>query len=439
MPQTRKAIAKRCVRTHRLKPFEVRCVEIKFREPESDTTGSELDCYTLFWRPLHRLFRRLLHRLFRRPRQKDSPKPNIKPYIWGPVSWVTALGFSFSVILLLISAVYGDGMSFCATISLSLLSSLAGWANRCKLKLPKRENKKNTVPLGDTVIRYPNGSFLVVKCVENVARELFFAPEELQYDVSNETHYRLISLVGTFLLMLGIVFLANATLPLQIGWGLDYGLINAAYWIVAALSPRSHWDFSAYELRDIGLASDIEIDLPSETGTHLDDNNERGTRLRDINTSDTERGENNTSHAERDESNSSDKTGGFTIALWKAIVLTKTVGWVRHNGAAPHTPAWDKWIKWAGERVHEIDPSKVNGNLRPIYGRTLPSRRSKLRKMFRRARAGSRRTSNSPVPHQLIWNDDLDNAKPTEKLIELMKEAGPILDTDGMPERPSVG
>ena len=109
------------------------------------------------------------------------------------------------------------------------------------------------VPPGDTVIRYPNGSFIVVKCEENVARELF-ETKELGYHLANQMHYRLIYFPGTVLLMLGTVFLTNATLPLQIGWALAYALINAAHWVVAALSPQRLWDFSAYDLHEIGLA-----------------------------------------------------------------------------------------------------------------------------------------------------------------------------------------
>lgn len=125
-----------------------------------------------------------------------------------------------------------DGMSIIAVVLLSLLSSLIGLGNYWELKLPKRKNndentmkgdgtngrkwtfrssnsssskksvikdeKRNTsckldtvergiapkeeedhVPMGDVVIRYPKGNFLIVRCHENVARELYFAPEEL--------------------------------------------------------------------------------------------------------------------------------------------------------------------------------------------------------------------------------------------------------------------
>ena len=285
-PQTRKRSLKRCLRAkgrrakgRDLKPYEVRCVRIEYSGKHS-----------------------------------GSSKPNITARVRGPLLWLTMGGFTISVLLLVISAVYRDGMSVCATLSLSGLSTLSGLANSCKLKLPRRkdpyeeepapqprdgnrERRPPPVPPGDTVIRYPNGSFIIIKCEEDVARELFFAPEELEYRVADEKWYRFLSLIGTVLLMAGILFLANATLPLQIGWALAYGLINVGYWIVAGISPRRHWDFSSYTMREVGLASD-EI---KEGG--------RETRP------------------------------SFTLALWKAIVLTKNTSWVKHSDAAPRTVA----------------------------------------------------------------------------------------------------
>lgn len=90
-------------------------------------------------------------------------------------------------------------MSLLATLLLSFLSTLTGVANKSKLKLPQR--RPGAAPRGDTVIRYPNGSYLVVRCDEDVARELYFAPEEIEYQLSNPARYRLVSLLGTIVLM----------------------------------------------------------------------------------------------------------------------------------------------------------------------------------------------------------------------------------------------
>jgi len=207
------------------------------------------------------------------------------------------LGFLLSVILFTTSLVVGDGMSMIATVLLSLLSTLIGVANRWSLRLPQRP-KGADPPVGDVVIRYPNGSYLVVRCDEDVARELYFAPEEIEYSVKSPAAYRIISLVGTLMLMLGVIALANARLQLQFAWAGAFIIINAAHWVVAALPARLHWDLSCYEIREQGIA----------TGP---------------------------------------KNPNFTEALWKAILLTKSTRWIRNGNAAPQTDVWDKWLREA--------------------------------------------------------------------------------------------
>lgn len=88
---------------------------------------------------------------------------------------MTLLGFMEALTLLIASIVFGDGMSLIATLLLAGLSTIVGICNKWTLKLvqPPKANSEN--PKGDVVIRYPNGSFLVVKCSEHIARELYFA------------------------------------------------------------------------------------------------------------------------------------------------------------------------------------------------------------------------------------------------------------------------
>ena len=56
----------------------------------------------------------------------------------------------------------------------------------------------------------------------------------IQYLVEERWQYRLISLVGTLMLMFGVIFLSNATGPLQVAFAAVYILMNSFYWIVAA-------------------------------------------------------------------------------------------------------------------------------------------------------------------------------------------------------------
>lgn len=197
-------------------------------------------------------------------------------------------------------------MSILATIFLSCLSSLIGLANKWTLRLPKRMIKQGKIPRGDVVVRYPKGSFLVVRCDENVARELYFAPETIEYLVQHGAAYRILSLVGTMLLMSGVIALANAQIELQIAWAGSYMLIGSSYWVVAALPGKVHWDTSCYTvssecLSDSNMAKE---GYPSENST-------------------------------------------FTQALWKAIVVIKNTDWVGRSDACPDTPAWSDWLSAA--------------------------------------------------------------------------------------------
>lgn len=206
--------------------------------------------------------------------------------------------------MLAMSIVWGDGMSLIATILLSSLSTLIGIVNKWNLKLPQRPANASKPADGHVVIRYPNGSFLVVKCPEDVARELYFAPEEIQYNVTNAQLGLAISLAGTLMLMGGVIALANAKLQLQIAWAGAYITTNIAHFIAAAVPAKRHWDFSCYRLEEQGVSGGPI----SQT---------------------------------------------FTEAIWKTIVLTKQTEWIKKDEAAPRTNVWDAWLKEAGEKVQD--------------------------------------------------------------------------------------
>ena len=142
----------------------------------------------------------------------------------------------------------GDAMSLIATVLLSFVSTLAGFANRWSMKLQSRGSAIPT-PKGNVVVRYPNGSFLVVECDESIARELFFTPETIKY-LQTTTTYQIVSLMGTSMLMCGVICLANAHEVLQIMWAASFIILNAAYWIVATLPDERNWDLSFYNVKE---------------------------------------------------------------------------------------------------------------------------------------------------------------------------------------------
>lgn len=217
--------------------------------------------------------------------------------------FVTLAGCASSIGLLVASVVLNDGMSLLATILLSALSSLTGIGNKWDLGEPEEEPARD-IPRSDLVIRYPNGSFLVVKCDEITSRELFFTRKDVSYKLRRRGFYRIVSLLGTFLLMLGVVVLANAKQALQISWAAVFVVLNAAYWIAAALPKRSHWDLSRYDITESVLVQE---------GLNPPPKNER-----------------------------------FTDALWQVILFARGIEWARiGEAAAPRTPAWDSWLEGA--------------------------------------------------------------------------------------------
>lgn len=270
-------------------------------------------------------------------------------------------------------------MSIISTVLLSLLSSLIGLGNYWTLRLPKRKttedrlrkgetansrkwtfrtsssnNSKRSdvkdskrkadckldtvekgiapkdpedhVPLGDVVIRYPKGNFLIVRCHENVARELYFAPEEISYLIEDAWIYRLLSLVGTMMLMGGVICLANARIESQIAWAGSYMLLGSAYWIVAALPQKVHWDTSCYKVTSEALS-----DYQMHTKGHF------FSKMRQI--------------------YPYSPSDSFTEALWKAIVASKDERWVRRKDHCPNTKVWDEWLHQARSCSREyMDP-----------------------------------------------------------------------------------
>ncbi|KAL8648809.1 MAG: hypothetical protein Q9226_005837 [Calogaya cf. arnoldii] len=228
-----------------------------------------------------------------------STSSDVKARLFGPITWLSILGFFMSVALLGLAIGLNDGFALVAILALSFLSTLVGIGNRWSLKLKKRMADR-VVPPSDVVLNYPNGSFLIIKCDEYTARQLYWHPEECDYMVG-PTAYRAISLLGTLILMFGVICLGNATLDLQVGFAVSYIILNAAYWVVAALPPKWNWDLSYYKVDRIPWEGSEQMDT-------------------------------------------------FTEALWKAIAITQTAHWVTVGAIAPVSKGWENWIKDA-ERV----------------------------------------------------------------------------------------
>ena len=143
----------------------------------------------------------------------------------------------------------------------------------------------------------------IVRCTEEVARELYIGAEECEYMVAERPFKALVGF-GTFMLKAGIVLLGNSSWTLQAALGCSYILLNALYWGAALLPPSWSWDLEAYY--------NVQI-------------------------------------------MKTDPMDSFTEALWIAIKATKSTDWVKNIRAAPESAPWRNWLNSAHQNVETDD------------------------------------------------------------------------------------
>ncbi|KAF7594906.1 hypothetical protein BBP40_007941 [Aspergillus hancockii] len=275
-------------------------------------------------------------------KEGETGTPLITARTFGLLPLLSVLGCAMSIALLGLSINFNDGWALVATVLLSCLSSLLGIMCKWSLALGKRKKKTDDIPNGDVVICYPNGSFLIVQCDETIARPLFFAPERCNYLLSG-TLYRSLALLGTIMLMFGVIALGNAGARMQVAFGASYLLLNAAFWMVAALPEKLHWDYSALRIEEDHklVHPDFHSKKPEPKDPEDRNREEQYFEAQDPGGQDTE------------EDVKSKRT--FSYALWCAIKLTMSSRWVRTGRIAPDTQAWDDWLKRADEAANGVD------------------------------------------------------------------------------------
>lgn len=276
---------------------------------------------------------------------KDDLQPEVTARTRSPLTLLSILGCVMSLALLVLSIVEKDGMALLATILLSFLATFIGIGSRWSLELSKRKAKREVLD-SDVVVAYPKGSFLVVKCSEEIQRELYFGQEECHYQVGT-TVYRVLSLITTLMLMFGVIFLGNSGLVLQTSFAAAYLILNAAYWTVAALPPQWNWDLSSFKFELIELSK-------SET-----------------------------------------EDPNFTEALWIAIALTRSTEWVINGQIAPMNSAWRQWLEIAGKVAATGEAGKKDDEGRVI----LPKWdfQGELTKLIKKEKAAQLRKRNYPM------------------------------------------
>jgi hypothetical protein len=221
-------------------------------------------------------------------------------------------GFLQALVLLAFSICSGDLQSATATVCFSLFSSLAYYSNkRIDQHVPARQFREKMSSTSETVvISYPTGSFLVVYCDDEVARDLYLPEHTVAYALSLNV-YRLFTFVNRVVLWVGIFSLANAHFENQVAWAVSYALLGSAYWAADTSQGAGHGHEAAgYQVSDERLPDAGAMDgagVPEDSA--------------------------------------------FYQALWKAVVATKEVGWVVKSGLVPETAVWKEWVEKAERRV----------------------------------------------------------------------------------------
>ncbi|KAF4496006.1 hypothetical protein FAGAP_7851 [Fusarium agapanthi] len=236
-------------------------------------------------------------------------RPAVPAKLFSPIHILSVFSCLLSTAIITCAVVWQDGNAILAVSLISFASTVVGYASFWHPILMNRKHT-NEVPRGDVMIRTREGAFLLIKCTEEVARELYSGTEECHYHVGGRT-YRLLMALGTTLLMLSVVLLGNCTWNSQIFIGGSYIVLNGLYWGLGML-PRSYfWDLSRYQWQDV---------TPEDA--------KNANEITDVN----------------------DQREGypsFTRTLWFAIRETQLTGWVGRSGAAPGTKQWNKWLKEA--------------------------------------------------------------------------------------------
>lgn len=239
----------------------------------------------------------------------NGNRPAIPVSLFSPLHILAALSFLMTVAVVVCAIIWEDGPAIIAVTFISIAASICGAASLWRPLLMQRKGG-NDVPDGDVMIRTREGAFLLVRCTEDVARELYSGTEECEYYVGEKT-YKLLMAVATVIIMFTVILLGNCTWNSQLFIGSVYILLNGLYWCLGMLPRSSFWDLSRYEWEDVTPADSL--------------------------------------HADRVTDEDDDVQGypSFTRTLWYAVRETKLTGWVELSGAAPGTGKWKRWLREA--------------------------------------------------------------------------------------------
>ncbi|KAG7286236.1 hypothetical protein NEMBOFW57_008542 [Staphylotrichum longicolle] len=260
----------------------------------------------------------------------------VPPAYYSPHHLLSLFSTLLTFAIIAAAALWSDGTAILAISLISLSGTIVCYASWWRPILMNRRTT-NKVPRGDVVIRTREGAFVLIRCTEEVARELYSGTEECRY--VSTAYYRVFMGLGMVLLMVSVVLLGNCTWNSQVFIGGSYITLNGLYWVLGLLPQRYFWDLGRYEVRDV----------TPDDARRADE--------------------------ETDPDDPREGTPSFTRTLWYAVRETKHGAWVERSGAMPGTPQWKEWLeeavraawkddrKWeAVKRKNEIMKDALDGS-----------------------------------------------------------------------------
>lgn len=296
--------------------------------PISDLNTYDVAVYNISWATakcdqrrngILRSLMRFMPNVIRQEPQHLQQGALVPPYTWSPVNILTVISFLLTIGTFTWALSVQDGAAALALVAMSAASTLIGIAFHWRPRLAARPTSA-PVPKGPIVIRTRNGAFIIIRCSEEVARELYTGPEECNYLV-NDQWFRVLVGLGTLLVITSVLLLGNCNWTMQIAVAGVYIILNALYWLVSLFPRNWLWDLSRYKCTNVTPAY---LNAAHKPNPGRDDG----------------------------------ESPSYTRSLWYAIQATKEVN-LTTSGAAPRTPAWEEWLKLANANCGNQDWNAV--------------------------------------------------------------------------------
>ncbi|KAK4123658.1 hypothetical protein N657DRAFT_645241 [Parathielavia appendiculata] len=233
----------------------------------------------------------------------------------SPLHLLTIVSFLITIGLVIAGALWEDGTALLAVGLASITTTTISFAARWKPYINGRPPSAAGPP-GDIMIRTKEGAFLLIKCTEAVARELYSGVDECYYFVSG-FKYRLLMTLSAAFLMPSVILLGNCSFNMQALVGAAYLSLNIAYWMIGLLPLRASWDLTRYDVRDITPEDARKADQVT------------------------------------DPEDLREGLPTYTRTLWFAIRETKEIEWAQRSGSYPATPEWDEWATRALDKARK--------------------------------------------------------------------------------------